>query len=385
MSSYFIPVSSCPSLFYRQVIELWDYRWNPVRQTYERVSFRALHLTQPVENPVDISNNVADFFSSRTIDVRDMPRDVRERLLGDRVLGRPPPPGVVPSGPPPPPPMQGERRVPPPRPPPPNFEQRRPSPAAIPESPESPDSSVAYSPTDTPTKRSPPSPVPWSPDRLACDHSLYVARQDHAFALPLDCPDFPTRTTPPPANPALQPPLDPRRRRAPPPPRPRGTGRGRGILRNETYNRSPVIPSQQSAFVRPSSFQRARNLFADFIHNLRPPSPPPMVRTFPGPQTLSPEPQPLPPSRSPSPDVFQELYQHSRHPVDNRAHLTIVPSWGLKVEKEEKGECVICYGENRHLQIRCQNCSSMKVCCVCIVGVYQSINSCPTCRFRGEF
>lgn len=376
--SYFVPISTCPSLYRRQVLEVWDYQWNAITRTYERMSFRAIHVTQPEDNPLDLTNDVADFFSGRSISVSQMPAEVRERLLGDRLLTRPPPPppGVVPTGPTPPPPIQLTGRVPPARPPPPNFGQRRRgSPPASPESPESPDPSEPYSPTDTPTKRSPPSPPLYSPDRLACDHSFFVARQDHVFALPLDCPDkTPPRPSFSAANPPLQPPPEPRRRRAPPPPRPRGTGRGRGILRRvdtDPYNR-PNILSERSAFVRP--LQRARNLFEDFIPNLLPVIPAP-----------SPEPQPLPPSRSPSPDVFQELYQHSRHPVDDRMHLTIVPSWGLKADKEEKGECIICYGNDRHLQIRCQNCSSQKVCCVCIVGVYQSINSCPTCRFLGEF
>lgn len=402
MSSYFIPISTCPPLYRRQVLELWDYEWDPIRRSYERMSYRAIHMTQHEDNPLDLTHNVADFFSARSIPVSELPADVRERML-PRPLPPPPPPGVVPSGPPPQPPMQAPRRVPPPRPPPPNFQQlRQSSPAAIPESPESPDSSLPYSPTDTPTKRSPPSPPAWSPDRLACDHSVYVARQDHVFALPMDCPSFPSKTPPPPfsaANPPLQPAPEPRRRRAPPLPRPRCRGRGRGILRDlqpdGPYVR-PSIPPEQSAFVRPPTFQRARNLFADFIPNLLPlipPSPPPMVRMFPAaprapspePLSPSPSPEPFPPSRTPSPDIFQEIYSHTRHPVADRSHFTIVPSWGVKAEKEQRGECVVCYGNNRHLQVRCRVCGSKKVCYVCIVGIYQSINSCPTCRNRGEF
>lgn len=33
----------------------------------------------------------------------------------------------------------------------------------------------------------------------------------------------------------------------------------------------------------------------------------------------------------------------------------------MKAEKEEKGECVVCYGEQEHLQVRCQNCGTMRV------------------------
>lgn len=185
---------------------------------------------------------------------------------------------------------------------------------AVPESPGSPDGS-AYSPTDTPTKRTTPSPPSYSPNRLACEGSLYVARQDDQFALP-DCPDNRTpRPLGPPysaVNPPLQPAPEPhrarvRRRRAPSPPRPVGRGRGGPYLR-------PDIPSEDSAF-GPQQAPRT-------------PSPPLLE---------------IPPSRSPSPDILLELYQNSRHPVDKRYHLTILPSWSRKAPKE-KGECVICYG-----------------------------------------
>lgn len=125
-----------------------------------------------------------------------------------------------------------QRLVPPPKPPPPNFgASPRPGPTvaipvspAVPESPASPVGS-AYSPTDTPTKRITPS--PYSPNRLACDRSYYVARQDHQFALPADCPDNRPARPPMPfsaANPPLQPAPEAHRervrRRAPSPPRP---------------------------------------------------------------------------------------------------------------------------------------------------------------------
>lgn len=312
------------------------------------------------------------------------------------------------------------RMVPPPRPPPPNFgvSVASPRPAmafavsnpAVPESPASPDPVQPYSPTDTPTKRITPSPPPYSPNRLACDRSYFVARQDHQFALPDSYPDNrPVRPAGPfsPANPPLQPAPEPRRipirRRAPSPPRPIGRGRGSPYPVGRGRPRAP-IPSEDSAFGRPSlPFARARNLFADFIPNIESPSspPPPMVRTFPGPPPPQPQPprtpspQPprtaspplaeMPPTRTPSPDIFLELNQHGRHPIDDRSHLTIIPSWAIKAEKEAKGECVICYGEQEHLQIRCQNCGTMRVCCICVVGIYQSINPCPMCRFRGEY
>lgn len=112
-------------------------------------------------------------------------------------------------------------------------------------------------------------------------------------------------------------------------------GRGRPRPSNPLADMRPrgLIPSQESAFVR------ARNLFRDFIPNIE--SPTPMVRTFPGPPPLpqpprTPSPEPpktpspplanLPASRTPSPDIFLELYQHGRHPFDDRSHMTIIPS-----------------------------------------------------------
>lgn len=176
---------------------------------------------------------------------------------------------------------------------------------AVPESPASPVGS-AYSPTDTPTKRIIPSPPPYSPKRLACDRSYYVARQDHQFALPADCPDNRPARPPMPfsaANPPLQPAPEAHRervrRRAPSPPRPVGRGRRGPYVR-------PTIPSKDSAFGRPSlPFARARNLFADFVPNIQsPPSPPPMVRTFPGPPQAPRTPS-LPLAEiPPSPDIF---------------------------------------------------------------------------------
>lgn len=397
---------SYPRLFTRQVIELWDYQWNPVRQQYERVCFRPLHLFEDEANPQDPSDG--EFFRPNPIMVSELPENVQRRMPDTTR------PAAI---------------VPPARPPPPNFgaagaaiipvpvSQPAARQAAVIESPASPDPSEPYSPTDTPTKRIPPSPPPFSPNRLHCDRSYFVARQDHQFALPVSCPDNqPVRPAGPfsPANPPLQSAPQPRtpfRRRAPSPPSPpRAIGRGRGgpypVGRGRPRPSNPLAdtrprgltPSQQSAFVR------ARNLFRDFIPNIEPP----MVRTFPGPSVQPPRTQtppepprtpsppepprtPSPPllavpvSRTPSPDIFLELYQHGRHPIDDRSHLSIIPSWAVKAEKELTGECVICYGEREHLQIRCQNCGTMRVCCICVVGVYQSINPCPMCRYRGEF
>lgn len=332
-------------MFHRRVLELWDYEYNPVVQAYERVAFRALHVTEPAENQPDVFHGMRNFYGA-------MPVLVQRRI--DFSSPPPPspvpPPGVLPSGPPP-------TRVPPPRPPPPNFTS--PVSPAREESPESPTPSGPYSSTDTPTRRIQPASPPWSPDSEHCDQSLYVARQDHTFSLPRGCPN----KTPPPysaSNPPLQPPPEARRRRAPPPPPP-GPSRGRGILRRRSAaeGASPYLrPGTQPA---PISFQRVRNLFSDFVPDLLAPGSPPMVRTFPGPST---SPEPLPPSRTPSPDIMQEVYSHTRHPVDERSHLTILPSWALKAEKEVHGECVICYGEESHLQMRFRNCSAQKVCCL---------------------
>lgn len=95
----------------------------------------------------------------------------------------------------------------------------------------------------------------------------------------------------------------------------------------------PTIPLEDSAFGRPRlPFGRARNLFADFIPNIHSLPSPPMVRTFPGPQQPARTPSPPPPS----PNIFLQLYQHSRHPVDTRSHLTIIPAWVEKPRRKRK-------------------------------------------------
>lgn len=47
------------------------------------------------------------------------------------------------------------------------------------------------------------------------------------------------------------------------------------------------------------------------------------------------------------------LYLHTGKPEDPRRHFTIVPSWGVKVaeEEESRGECVICFREDAHMQV----------------------------------
>lgn len=70
---------------------------------------------------------------------------------------------------------------------------------------------------------------------------------------------------------------------------------------------------------------------------------------------------------------------------NRKKHLTILQSWGVKAEEEMSWEYVICYGKEKHLHVQCKSCGTMRVCCSRIVGVYQSINSCPIYRFRGEY
>lgn len=175
--SSFVPVSiSYPRLFTRQVLELWDYRWNPVQQRYDRVSFRALHTFEPDENSQDDFGQ-GEFLPPRAIMIQGLQPSVQQRL------------------------------VPPPRPPPPNFgasaASPRPGPSAtsprpgptlaipvspaVPESPASPDGS-AYSPTDTPTKRTTPSPPPYSPNRTTnspcLQPALIIGQPDHRRHFP---------------------------------------------------------------------------------------------------------------------------------------------------------------------------------------------------------
>lgn len=258
------------------------------------------------------------------------------------------------------------------------------------ESPASPDPSPPTSPVDTPTRRTTPSPPPVSPSRVRCDSvPRYIPLQNHTFELPTcPIPSSPTLNNPSlgmtgevwPSNPAPR-----QRRRAPLPPSPRRPRRSAPFPTSSSAPRSPtyappprhLIPSEGSAFnTYPRRAARGRNLFEEFVSSL--------PRSFPLENSGTPSPPP-PVTRSPSPDIMLELYSHTRHPLDLRTHLTILPTWSRKAEKETQGECVICYGTDEHLQIECQRCRTTKVCCHCVVGVYQSINTCPVCRFRGGF
>lgn len=79
-----VPVSiSYPRLFTRQVLELWDYQWNPAVQCYERVSFRALNMFEPDDNPVDIFDG-GEFLPQRPIMLQELQPSVPPP--------RPPPP-----------------------------------------------------------------------------------------------------------------------------------------------------------------------------------------------------------------------------------------------------------------------------------------------------
>lgn len=83
-----VPVShSYPRLFTRQVIELWDYQWNPVHQRYDRVCFRPLHLFEDEANPQDPSDG--EFYRPNPIMVNELEETVQRRMVPPT---RPPPP-----------------------------------------------------------------------------------------------------------------------------------------------------------------------------------------------------------------------------------------------------------------------------------------------------
>lgn len=279
----------------------------------------------------------------------------------------------------------------------------------------SPDPSPPTSPVNTLTKRARPS-TPVSPSRVRCDSvPRYIPLQNHQY----ECPECPLPSSPTLngypdlgfhgevwTSERLPPSLCPtprRRRRSFSPPSARSPRRptpsppsssameperrGAAATRSSPYSpppppppapppRHPILSEGSDFHTFPRRAARGRNLFEDFVSSLPRPSPLGNNTT----------PSPSPPTiRSPSPDIMLELYSHTRHPLDLRTHLTILPTWSRKAEKETQGECVICYGTDEHLQIECQRCHTRKVCCHCVVGVYQSINSCPVCRFRGEF
>lgn len=291
------------------------------------------------------------------------------------------------------------RRVPPQRPPPPNFGSSAvhvlsgddPQHAIVVESPACPDRSPSTTPVDTPTKRRAPPPPPVSPSKVRCESSVYIPLEDHIYALPectnndpgddprlgmIPAPERQRRPAPSPprsnqptereGNHQRQRNHQSQRRPAPSPPLSRS--HQRTVTIRTGLRASPYLPPAQQLDQPPrrqqptssgnNTFPRtAKILFQD------------VIPTLPRPNLLLAE----PPSqrRTPSIDVMQELYQHSRHPLDLRTHLTIASSWAKKAE-EKHGECIICYQEDRHLQIKCRNCKGMKVCCTCVVGIYQS-------------
>lgn len=222
------------------------------------------------------------------------------------------------------------------------------------ESPASPDPVPPCSPVNTPT-----SSPPVSPSRVRCNSPVYIPLQDHQYALP-NCPlrnsptlnghfnvgmtgevwpansalqqrPFPRvprqrRPAPSPPRPTVTPtnsrspqqrpsPRVPRQRRcAPSPPRPTGTTNSRS-----PYARRRGLELSQNAFPR----ARARNLFQDFTATL--------PRPF---DTSAVAPPAHARDRTPSPYVRLEVYSHTRHPLDRRTHLTILPSWAMKAKKE---------------------------------------------------
>lgn len=242
---------------------------------------------------------------------------------------------------------------------------------------------------------------PVSPSRVLCEGTRYILRQDHQF----QCPECPLPSSPTlnshfnlgmhgevcphqrlPASLANQ--LSGHRRPAPSPPPPHGP----------SPRQVRLAPSPTTRVLSEGSIPRPvrpRNLFNDFLATLprpfqlpaaaggsdpAPPAPSPPAQLPYSPSSpfssspsysslslttasinSSPNFVPSPPPRTPSPDVMLELYSHTRHPLDLRIHLTILPSWGVKGKKEYKGECVVCYGEDEHLQVQCKNCHTMKV------------------------
>lgn len=87
---YHVPMDTPPRVFHRRVLELWDYEYNPFLQAYERVSFRALHVAEPPENPPDVFHDMRDFYGG-------MPVTVQRRI--DFSTLPPPSPPVLPPGP----------------------------------------------------------------------------------------------------------------------------------------------------------------------------------------------------------------------------------------------------------------------------------------------
>lgn len=176
-----------PRLYTRHVLELWEYQWNGGRQTYERVCYTPVQVTEPENNPIDSIEGINLYPNQRNL-IKDLDREVQELMRASR------------------PTRLDVRLEAPPRPPPPNFGRRedlfpgdsgRPivvdstspvnSPAEtnhvfVTESPTSPDPSPSCSPVNTPS-----SSPPVSPSRERCESPVYITLQDYQYALP-DCP-----------------------------------------------------------------------------------------------------------------------------------------------------------------------------------------------------
>lgn len=175
MSFFPVPIVR-PRLYTRHILELWEYHWNGGRQTYERVCYTPIQVTQPENNPIGSIEGMNLYPSQRIEDL-----EVQEWRAS-----RPTRLDVRPEATP--------------RPPPPNFGRRedlipgdsgRPivvdstspvnSPAEtnhifVTEPPTSPDPSPPCSPVNTPSS---------SPPVSRRESPVYNPLQDHQYALPL--------------------------------------------------------------------------------------------------------------------------------------------------------------------------------------------------------
>lgn len=227
--------------------------------------------------------------------------------------------------------------------------------------PASPDPSPPSSPVDSPRKKNRAPSPPMSPSKLKCEAARYIPLQDHQFECP-ECllPSSPTlnghfelgmhgEVWPRRQLPASLSTPHRRRRPAPSPQQSRPRPRKRRAAPFPPISRPDAIPSYGSAFRTIPSATRPRNLFQDFMATLPRPFPIPAATGTPSPvsspssaSTRSALSLSLssaassPPPRTPSSDVMLELYRHTRHPLDLRTHLTILPSWGLKANRERR-------------------------------------------------
>lgn len=82
MSFFPVPIVR-PRLYTRHILELWEYQWNGGRQTYERVCYTPVQVTEPENNPIDSIVGM-NLYPNQRILFEDLDREVQELMRASR-------------------------------------------------------------------------------------------------------------------------------------------------------------------------------------------------------------------------------------------------------------------------------------------------------------